>query len=126
MIIPVYNSFADNHQPPLRPAYETYILLIIYIFLPITKNVHCMLLGTLTTIGYLIEMWFITYVNDEERVIRTASECFFLICINFFGFVFRLMNEVTIRRAFLDRRECVEGNVLLKFARDQKVGFVFK
>lgn len=30
------------------------------------------------------------------------------------------MNEVAIRRAFLDRRECVEGNLLLRFARDQE------
>lgn len=33
----------------------------------------------------------------------------------------RLQTEVAIRRAFLDRRECVEGNLLLRFARDQEV-----
>lgn len=27
---------------------------------------------------------------------------------------------MAIRRAFLDRRECVEGNLLLRFARDQE------
>lgn len=36
------------------------------------------------------------------------------------GCYFRLTNEVAIRRAFLDRRECVEGNLLLKFERDQE------
>lgn len=27
---------------------------------------------------------------------------------------------MAIRRAFLDRRECVEGNLLLRYARDQE------
>lgn len=30
------------------------------------------------------------------------------------------MNEIAIRRTFLDRRECVVGNLLLKFARNQE------
>lgn len=33
----------------------------------------------------------------------------------------RLLNGVAIRRAFLDRRDCVEGNLLLRYARDQEV-----
>lgn len=122
----MHNSFTGTDQLPLRPAYETYILLVIYIFLPIRKNSQCILLGGITTISYLIEMWLVTYGSDPNRTIRTATECFFLVCINCFGIVFRLMNEVAIRRAFLDRRECVEGNVLLKYARDQKVCHFFK
>lgn len=45
----------------------------------------------------------------------------YLLSINFFGVYVRLQTEVAIRRAFLDRRECVEGNLLLRYARDQEV-----
>jgi adenylate cyclase len=41
-------------------------------------------------------------------------------CLNFTGIYFRLLNEVTTRRTFLDRRECVEGNLLLKYERNQE------
>lgn len=69
----------------------------------------------------MLEMALVTYYNDEHIINKTITEFIFLFCINFFGYYFRLMNEVAIRRAFLDRRECVEGNILLKFARDQEV-----
>lgn len=49
------------------------------------------------------------------------SDLVFLLGVNFFGVYVRLQNEVAIRRAFLDRRECVEGNLLLRYARDQEV-----
>lgn len=53
--------------------------------------------------------------------LQTITDFIFLFCVNCFGIYFRLVNEVAIRRAFLDRRECVEGNLLLRFARDQEV-----
>lgn len=52
---------------------------------------------------------------------QTFSDLIFLLCVNFFGVYVRLQSEVEIRRAFLDRRECVEGNLLLRSARDQEV-----
>lgn len=52
---------------------------------------------------------------------QTITDLVYLLGINFFGVYVRLLNEVAIRRAFLDRRECVEGNLLLRSARDQEV-----
>lgn len=66
-------------------------------------------------------MFAITYRNDDHMLIKSFTEFVFLFGVNLLGFYFRLMNEVAIRRAFLDRRECVEGNLLLKFERDQEV-----
>lgn len=123
MAVPFYHSVINSaiKRQPLRPAFECYILFVIYIFLPLTRNMHCLILGAITTVFYMIEMALVTYHNDEHITIKTLTEFIFLFCINFFGYYFRLMNEVAIRRAFLDRRECVEGNILLKFARDQEV-----
>lgn len=52
---------------------------------------------------------------------QTITDLVYLLGINFFGVYVRLLTEVAIRRAFLDRRECVEGNLLLRYARDQEV-----
>jgi adenylate cyclase len=36
------------------------------------------------------------------------------------GIFFRITNEIDIRRNILDRRECVQKNLLLKFERNQE------
>lgn len=62
----------------------------------------------------------VTYKNDEYIILRTFTEAIFLLCINMLGFYFRMMKEIYIRTTFIDRRECVEENLLLKYARDQE------
>lgn len=65
-------------------------------------------------------MIFVSYAHDEHLMIKVLSEVFFLICINLMGMFFRLTNEIDIRRNFLDRRECVQKNLSLKFERNQE------
>lgn len=36
------------------------------------------------------------------------------------------MNEVVIRRSFLDRRKCLESTLRLNYEKDQEVGFTDK
>lgn len=95
-------------------------ILIIYIFLPISDNIVVMLMGLMTTICYGVVMIFVSYAHDEHLMIKVLSEVFFLICINLMGMFFRLTNEIDIRRNFLDRRECVQKNLSLKFERNQE------
>lgn len=121
IIIPLYHTTVTRPVQDLRPGYASYILFTIYIFLPLSENIHCIILAAATTISYLIEMFAITYRNDGHMLVKSFTEFVFLMGVNLMGFYFRLMNEVAIRRAFLDRRECVEGNLLLKFERDQEV-----
>lgn len=121
IIVPIYHWLNETQPQTLRPIFECYILFVIYIFLPLTSHVQCICLGLATTVCYVLEMALITYVQADQFVSKCFTEIVFLLCVNFFGCYFRLMNEVAIRRAFLDRRECVEGNILLKFARDQEV-----
>lgn len=109
-----------QHFRHLRPMYASHNLLLIYIFLPIPDNIIVCLLGLMTSISYTIVMVFVSYASDEHKVIKVLSEVFFLIGINFMGIFFRLMNEIDIRRNFLDRRECVQKNLSLKFERNQE------
>lgn len=46
-------------------------------------------------------------------------------CINFVGVFFRIMTEIDIRKTFIERRECVQKNLMLRFERNQEVGMEF-
>lgn len=119
--IPIYHAVVNLTRPPLRPMYASHILLIIYIFLPIPDNLIVTLLGLATSISYAIVMVFVSYALDEHIIIKVLSEVVFLTCINFMGIFFRLTNEVDIRRTFLDRRDCVQRNLSLRYERKQEV-----
>ena len=123
MIEPLYHW---AQLPPLRPTYAAHVLLVIYIFLPLTDNRLAGILGLATTACYTIIFCFVTYRTkipgyDQYRRSNIVSEVLFLIAINFFGLYYRLINELVIRRTFLDRRQCVETSLMLKYARDQEV-----
>ena len=71
--------------------------------------------------SYAIVLFFVSYAFDEHIIIKVTSEVIFLTCINFMGIFFRLTNEVDIRRTFLDRRDCVQRNLSLRYERKQEV-----
>uniref|UniRef100_A0A182JM26 adenylate cyclase n=1 Tax=Anopheles atroparvus TaxID=41427 RepID=A0A182JM26_ANOAO len=120
LTIPLYHAVVTFINPPLRPSYASHTILAIYIFLPLSENIHGIILGSTTSLCYLIVMTLITYRLEEHTALKVITELIYFICLNLFGLYFRLINEVAIRRTFLDRRELVEGNLLLKFARNQE------
>lgn len=122
MIEPLYHW---AQLPPLRPTYAAHVLLVIYIFLPLSDNRLAFIMGLTTTICYTIIFCFVTYRlkvpgYDQYRKSNIVTEVVFLVAINFFGLYYRLINELVIRRTFLDRRQCVETSLMLKYARDQE------
>lgn len=70
-------------------------------------------------------MIFVTYEDDPHKIIRISSEVLFLVCCNFLGNFFRVMNEIDIRRNLLERREVVQKNLSLKFERNQERELLF-
>jgi adenylate cyclase len=120
LAIPIYHAM-DAHHFVLRPMYASHNLLIIYIFLPIADNAIVIFMGIMTTLFYLIVMALVSYANDDDIISKILSELIFFICINFMGIFFRLTNEIDIRSSFIDRRECVQKNLMLKFERIQEV-----
>lgn len=53
---------------------------------------------------------------------QIVSDVIYFVCVNALGLYFRFMNEVVIRRSFLDRRKCVESTLRLNYEKDQEVG----
>ncbi|TMW41563.1 hypothetical protein DOY81_013358, partial [Sarcophaga bullata] len=109
----------------LRPAYGSYILYAVYIFMPLPDNVHAFLLGMAVTMSYLIDLAFVTYrkLPDGTKTLdvhKLITEGIFYLTINFLGIFFRMMKEIAIRTTFLDRRKYVEENLLLRYAREEE------
>lgn len=119
LLIPLYHA-ANFEKSVLRPAYGAYTILVIYIFLPITNNWHAALYGIAASACYLVEMWMVTFRLEDDKVVKIITEAIFFLCLNIFGTYFRITSEVSIRKTFLDRRACVEGNLILKFAREDE------
>ncbi|XP_011646135.1 adenylate cyclase type 2-like isoform X2 [Pogonomyrmex barbatus] len=119
LAIPLYYITDHENSRPIRPAYATHTLLACYVFLPITKNSHAFILGLTTTTCYLAILSLITYSNTDY-VTKIATEMIYFVCVNGLGLYFRFMNEVVIRRSFLDRRKCVESTLRLNYEKDQE------
>ncbi|CRL06898.1 CLUMA_CG019587, isoform A [Clunio marinus] len=120
LMIPIYHAINTQDFRHLRPMYASHNLLIIYIFLPISDNVIVSLMGLMTSVCYVMVMVFVSYSSDDHIIIKVLSESFFLLCINIIGIYFRITNEIDIRRNILDRRECVQKNLSLKYERNQE------
>lgn len=70
IVVPLYHSIRTHVMPPLRPAYDSYVIFAIYIFLPVSDNVHSAVLGMSTTICYLVVMGVMTYRLDEHIIVK--------------------------------------------------------
>ncbi|XP_033224247.1 adenylate cyclase type 2 [Belonocnema kinseyi] len=121
LAVPFYYTFTcAEDSPAIRPAYATHALLACYIFLPLTENLHAFILGMTTTFSYLTSLYLITYRNMPDVKSRMITDIIYFASVNGLGLYFRFMNEVVIRRSFLDRRKCVESTLRLNYEKDQE------
>lgn len=116
----VYYGLQSNMQTQLRPAYTTYILLVIYSFLPIVRNRHAVVLGIIVSLCHLLVLASVTYKTSPNRSSLLSSEAVYMVCVNGLGLYFRFVNEVVIRRTFLDRRACVYSTLKLNYEKEQE------
>lgn len=70
IIVPLYHSIFTHVTPPLRPAYDAYIIFAIYIFLPLSENPHSVVLAMSTTFCYLFVTTVMTYRLDEHSLFK--------------------------------------------------------
>ncbi|XP_043285821.1 adenylate cyclase type 2-like isoform X2 [Venturia canescens] len=115
-----YMMNCTEDTPVIRPAYATHVLLACYVFLPLTENIHAFILGITATLCYLASLSLVTYRNMPGYPGRIIADAIYFACVNGLGLYFRFMNEIVIRRSFLDRRKCVESTLRLNYEKDQE------
>ncbi|KAM8710536.1 hypothetical protein ACLKA7_017195 [Drosophila subpalustris] len=116
----IYHATSNNDI--LNPIYDAYTLYAIYMFMPIPYILQPFILGMAVTICYIINYSFvITFKEDNTIQMHSIlNEAIYLIGVNCLGIFFRLMRDIALRTTFLDRRQYVEENLLLRYARDQE------
>ncbi|XP_023169792.2 adenylyl cyclase X E isoform X2 [Drosophila hydei] len=114
----VYHATSNNDI--LNPIYDAYTLYAIYMFMPIPHVLQPFILGTAVTICYIINYSFVISSKEANQMHSILNEAIYLSCVNFLGIFFRLMRDIALRTTFLDRRQYVEENLLLRYARDQE------
>ncbi|PBC32829.1 Adenylate cyclase type [Apis cerana cerana] len=120
LAVPFYYTLYNDEAPSIRPAYATHALLACYVFLPLTKNLHALILGITTTTCYLVALSLITYRNSFDFSTKIITDTIYFVCVNGLGLYFRFMNEIVTRRSFLDHRKCVESTLRLNYEKDQE------
>ncbi|KAH8379844.1 hypothetical protein KR009_007571 [Drosophila setifemur] len=111
---------ATSHNDILNPIYDAYTLYAIYMFMPVPYLLQPFLLGCAVTFCYIINYGFVITAKEDNQMHSILNEAIYLSCVNLLGVFFRLMRDIALRTTFLDRRQYVEENLLLRYARDQE------
>ncbi|XP_053967307.1 adenylyl cyclase X E-like [Anastrepha ludens] len=123
MTVPILHLI--NHYEISVPLYYSFIIYSIYIFIPTSNFVGSLLLGLLVSTSYIALFILITYnlradgsaFIDSQKIVY---ESLFMMGINILGLFFRLSRELAIRTTFINKRNCIEENLLLQAAKTQE------
>ncbi|XP_049306723.1 adenylyl cyclase X E [Bactrocera dorsalis] len=121
--VPVYHAVTCYEI--FVPIFYSFIIYSVYIYMPFFNHRQPFILGVTISLCYIILFLTITYrmkvdgatSMDEEKII---SEIMFMVGLNLLGLFFRLPREIVVRQTFIDKRECVEEDLLLHAAKTQE------
>jgi hypothetical protein len=101
-----------------------YTILAVYNLLPIAS------LRFTTLIGFLVAIVHVTAnallfqtrksVDNEVDISLIMADVAFYLTANVVGIFTKCLNETTLRRAFLDRRRCIESTIKLDYEKSQE------
>ncbi|XP_030372668.1 adenylyl cyclase X E-like [Scaptodrosophila lebanonensis] len=121
----MYHYYAEDIA--LGSFYDTYVLFMIYMFLPIPFIKPPLALGISVSMiytGYFVYFMSSTY-HYELTEISTydymSLDVAHYVCFNLLGAFFRYMSEIIIRSSFLDRHQYVLEDIWLRNARKQEL-----
>ncbi|XP_022216491.2 adenylyl cyclase X E-like [Drosophila obscura] len=114
------------HDWALDTFYDTYIIYMIYMFMPIPVMSGALLLGVTVSVVYIT--YFAVYIATEYYFEifsaydygRFIVDIFHHVCFNLLGMFFRIMNDIVVRSSFLDRHQYIMEKIWLRNARRQE------
>ncbi|XP_034667573.1 adenylyl cyclase X E-like [Drosophila subobscura] len=111
----------------LATSYDTYTILIIYMFLPIPSLLGSVLLAS--TVSVLFIAYFMKVVASRFHYFSMESvdaynqmsvDIIHYICYNLLGVFFRIINDNVVRCSFLNRHQFIREKIWLRNARVQE------
>ncbi|XP_062132077.1 adenylyl cyclase X E-like isoform X1 [Drosophila sulfurigaster albostrigata] len=114
------------HFWDLNFLYDTYVLFVIYMFLPMPTVKAPVLLGCSISCIYILFFFIeeIFYNNVEithiSNLLNISIDLVDYIWFNLLGTFFRLMTDIIVRSSFLERHQFMTEDIMLKGAREQE------
>ncbi|XP_054088809.1 adenylyl cyclase X E-like isoform X2 [Zeugodacus cucurbitae] len=107
------------------PVYMNFIVFSIYCFFPIASDVYAVCLGILSSAFYMaflkIQVYFwIQQGSKSFDYTKGTSKYIAIAAMNLFGIFMRFTREILTRMTFLDKRQCIEEDLLFHAAKDQE------
>ncbi|XP_063590927.1 adenylate cyclase type 2-like isoform X1 [Penaeus indicus] len=118
-----------NEDKDVKFGNMIYLLLVVYVFLPIPKKWQVTVLALLLTLGYLALGYYAIQGDQspygrQHIVTKMCVDATILLCVNLVGIYWRFMSEVAFRRAFLDKRGNLESKFKLDAEKKQEEGLL--
>ncbi|XP_014232958.2 adenylate cyclase type 7 [Trichogramma pretiosum] len=119
-VVPAMYHSKNDEKASYKPVYQTHTLIACYFFLPLPRTLSAVILGVMASTCYITSSLFITYRNDFFYEQKILTDLNYHVCINMLGCYFRFMNQMMIKRSFLDRNKCVLSTLRLNYEKDQE------
>ncbi|XP_042243018.1 adenylate cyclase type 1-like [Homarus americanus] len=114
-----------EHHKDVKFGNMVYLLLVVYVFLPIPRKWQVTLMALLLTLGYLALGYYSLSDHQTSSILtKMCVDAFILVCVNLVGVYWRFMSEVAFRRAFLDKRGSLESKFKLDAEKKQEEGLL--
>ncbi|KAJ8924602.1 hypothetical protein NQ315_000752 [Exocentrus adspersus] len=117
--VPYYHSIREGNGH-YRTTYSALLVLSCYVFFSIHDLLVSFVMGLFVSIFYIMTLVLTTYAGSDILWQRLLSEVLYLAVINGLGVYIRHMNDIVIRRSFLDRRECIMSTFQLRHEKEQE------
>ncbi|XP_045622899.1 adenylate cyclase type 2 isoform X2 [Procambarus clarkii] len=124
-----YNDVTGGDHKAVKFGNMVYVLLVVYVFLPIPRKYQTILMALFLSAGYLALGYFtISGSNNDSDsyhvLTKMCVEASVLLCVNLVGVYWSFMSEVAFRRAFLDMRGNLESKFKLDAEKEQEDGLL--
>ena len=114
----------DGTETVFRVPAALYTILAVYNLLPIASLRMTMLIGGTVGVVHLVASLLLFQMKMPNRVdldvSAIAADGVFYLTANAVGIFTKCLNEVTLRRAFLDKRKCIETTIKLEYEKNQE------
>ncbi|KAH8233908.1 hypothetical protein KR032_003210, partial [Drosophila birchii] len=109
----IYHHYVHDWQ--IGTIYNTYILFMIYTFLPILSIRAAVLLAVVVSFAYITYFGAIVY-RKNKRLILMSNDFALYLSINVVGILFRIVNDMVVRSSFIDRHQFIQEELNLRNA----------
>ncbi|XP_032598459.1 adenylyl cyclase X E isoform X2 [Drosophila grimshawi] len=118
LILHLYHYYFNDWN--IGTFYDTYVLLMIYLFLPVPFLKWPIILGCSVSIIYTIYRFCYTSTRYPIVEFFDATNMLHHLCLNIMGIFYRGISDIVLRSSFLDRYQYVMEDVSLRSARKRE------